>query len=120
LNNFGVVTRFDLEVFEQGPLWGGVIIYSNASDEELLTTLAAFKDPEAFDPDAMITSGFIYYAADNSFTANAAMYHARPERVNGSTLEAFAKIQPQLYNSMRTGSPGSFAGEKLAAIPKSY
>lgn len=26
-NNFGIVTRFDLAVFEQGPLWGGKIFY---------------------------------------------------------------------------------------------
>lgn len=119
-NNFGIVTRFDLQTFRQGSLWGGVVIWSDSTDKTLLDTLVAFKDPEKFDPHAMFTFGFAYDAAKRAFTANIAMYHSRPENVNGSTLESFAKVQPQLYNSLRTGSLGSFAGEKLAPVTKQY
>ncbi|KAH7355632.1 hypothetical protein BKA66DRAFT_446467 [Pyrenochaeta sp. MPI-SDFR-AT-0127] len=121
-NNFGIVTRFDLKIFTQGPLWGGVVLYSNSTDKELLDTFTAFKDPIKFDPYAMLTFGFVYDTAHRTFAADIAMYHSHPESVNGSTLESFAKIQPQLYNSLRTGSPGSFAGEKenLSPVVKSF
>lgn len=120
LNNFGIVTRFDLKTFVQGPLWGGVILYTNSSDKKLLDTLSVFKDPKKFDPYAMLTFGFVYDASKRNFAADIAMYHSHPEKVRGSTLESFAKIQPQLHNSIRIGPPGSFAGEQLSPIVKSF
>lgn len=119
-NNFGVVTNFQLRTFPQHPLWGGVIVYSNSTDEELLDAVADFKDPARFDPYAMFTFGFVYDATLRAFTANIAMYHARPSIVNGSALEIFAKIQPQIFNSIRIDSPGSFAGEKISPVVKQY
>jgi FAD/FMN-containing dehydrogenase len=120
LNNFGVVTRFDLTTFEQGPLWGGVVIYPNSTDEKLLDALSATKDPKNFDPHAIFTFGFVYDAAQGAFTSTMAMYHSRPERVEGSTLESFAKIEPQLFNSVRNASIGAFAGEIISPIIQSY
>lgn len=97
-----------------------MIFYSNSSDKELLDTFTAFKSPTKFDPKAMLTFGFMYDAAQRTFGADIAMYHAHPESVKGSTLEAFAKIQPQLLNTIKIGSTGSFAGEKLSPVVKSY
>ncbi|CBX90591.1 similar to FAD binding domain containing protein [Plenodomus lingam JN3] len=119
-NNFGVVTRFDLRTFSQGKMWGGIVIYTDASDKQLLDTLTAFKEPGKFDPYAMFTFGFVYDAALRTFTSDIAMYHSRPESVNGSTLEVFAKIEPQIFNSIRTDTPGGFASERLSPIFKSY
>jgi FAD/FMN-containing dehydrogenase len=120
LNNFGIVTRFDLEIFEQGPMWGGVIIYPNSSDEALLDTLTAVKNPEQFDPHAIFTFGFLYDTVTRQFTADIAMYHSRPEKVNGSSLESFANIQPQLLNTMRIGSPGGFASETFGPVVQKH
>ncbi|KAH4090377.1 hypothetical protein HBH46_190940 [Parastagonospora nodorum] len=119
-NNFGVVTKLQLRTFPQPPLWGGVVIYSNSTDEELLDAVVDFKNPARFDPYAMFTFGFVYDATLRAFTANIAMYHARPSIVNGSALETFAKIQPQIFNSIRIDSPGSFAGEKISPVVKQY
>jgi hypothetical protein len=101
-------------------MWGGVILYTNSSDRKLLDTLTAFKDPKRFDPHAMLTFGFVYDAAKRSYAADIAMYHSRPGKVKGSTLESFAEIQPQLHNSIRIGSPGSFAGEQLSPVVKHF
>jgi FAD/FMN-containing dehydrogenase len=120
LNNFGIVTRFDLALYQQGPMWGGVILYSNSTDDALLDTLSTFKEPERFDPHAMLTFGFVYDTTTSSFSADIAMYHSRPEKVTGSAFELFAKVQPQLFNSLRIGSPGSFAGEKLGPVFKQH
>ncbi|KAH7389519.1 hypothetical protein DE146DRAFT_767847 [Phaeosphaeria sp. MPI-PUGE-AT-0046c] len=112
LNNFGIVTRFDLKTFEQGPMWGGLILYPNSTDEVLLDTLHAFKDPANFDPHAMFTFGFVYDTSKGLSTGNIAMYHTRPELVNGSTLEWFAKVQPQLHNTLRIGAPAFLSREE--------
>jgi len=48
------------------------------------------------------------------------MYHSHPERVPGSALETFAKIEPQLFNTVRNASAGAFAGEKLSTIIQSF
>jgi FAD/FMN-containing dehydrogenase len=117
-NNFGIVTRFDLKTYVQGPLWGGVIVYSDTTDEQLLSTIVDFKSPDNFDPNAMFTFGFTFGAAQGTFAAEIALYHSRPEKVQGSMFESFTKIQPQLLNSLRMGSPGSFAGEKLLPVVK--
>jgi hypothetical protein len=101
-------------------MWGGVIIYSDNSDEELIETLSTIKEPQRFDPHAMFTFGFLYDTTIRAFSAEIAMYHTRPEEVNGSALASFANIQPQLFNSLRIGSPGSFAGEKLSPVTKQY
>ncbi|KAH9878814.1 hypothetical protein J1614_002248 [Plenodomus biglobosus] len=119
-NNFGIVTRFDLRTFSQGPMWGGIVIYSNTSDKELIDAINAFKDPSKFDPYAMFTFGFVYDTAQQAFTADIAMYHSRPERINGSTLESFAKIEPQIYNTLRTDTASGFASERLSPLMKSY
>lgn len=95
-------------------------MYSNSSDQELLDTFTTFKDPERFDPYAMLTFGFTYDAAQRTSAADIAMYYSQPERYQGSTLESFAKIQPQVYNSLRLASPGSLAAEKLSPVIKSY
>jgi hypothetical protein len=119
LNNFGIVTRFDLKTLVQGPMWGGVILYANTTDQQLIDTLLDVKDPKKFDPYAMFTFGFVYDAAQRTFGADIAMYHSRPDRVTTNTLQSFTKIQPQIFNSIRTGSVASFAGEKLAPVVKS-
>ncbi|KAJ4334107.1 hypothetical protein N0V95_009250 [Ascochyta clinopodiicola] len=119
-NNFGVVTRFDLATYSQGQMWGGIVIYSNSTDKELIDTIIAFKEPENYDPYAMFTFGFVYDAAQRAFTAQIAPYYSRPEYINGSTLEAFAAIKPQIYNSLRYDTPGGFAGETLAPATKSH
>lgn len=103
-------------------MWGGAIIFSNATDNELLDALVALKAPGKSDPHVMYDFGFVYNAADGSFGAQIAMYHSQPDTANISTLQAFADIQPQIYSSIRTGTPGTFAGEgqKLSATMPSY
>lgn len=103
-------------------MWGGAIIFSNSTDDKLLDALVAVKTPGQSDPYIMYDFGFVYNAADKSFGAQIAMYHSRPDAANVSTLQAFADIQPQIYSSLRTGTPGSFAGEggELSATSPSY
>ncbi|KAF1921645.1 hypothetical protein BDU57DRAFT_584703 [Ampelomyces quisqualis] len=62
LKNFGIVTRLDLQIFQEGPI-----------DEELIETLSTFKEPEKFDPHAMFTLGFLYDTTTRTFSADIAI-----------------------------------------------
>ncbi|KAJ8118417.1 hypothetical protein OPT61_g610 [Boeremia exigua] len=119
-NNFGIITRFDLRAFKQGPVWGGVVIYTDAADQELIDTIISFKQPDKYDPHAMFTFGFVYNQVMGAFTSDIAMYHTRPENVTGSTLETFANVQPQIFSSLRNSTLGAFAGERLGPILRQY
>ena len=96
------------------------MLYTNSSDKQLLDAITAVKDPNNFDPHAMFTFGFVYDVAARRFGADIAMYHSRPERVRGSTLEAFANIQPQILNTLRVGPVSSFTRERLSEVIKPY
>lgn len=104
LNNFGIVTLFDLQTSAQGPTWGGAIIFSNSTDNELLDALTTLKASGKSDPYTMYDFGFVYNAEDGTFGVQIAMHHSQPENVNVSTLQQFADIQLQIYRSIRTGS----------------
>jgi hypothetical protein len=110
-NNFGIVTRFDIDTVPQTRMWGGLIAYPNASVVKVLDTFTDFKSPKKFDPHAMLIMFSNYNTTLDAFGAAAGVYHARPEAVGGSTLEAFAKIQPQVGSTVRIDSVASFAGE---------
>jgi hypothetical protein len=59
-NNFGVVTRFDLLTFEQGPFWGGNVYYFTPTFPGQIEALVAeLQKPDA-DPNThiMISIGY--------------------------------------------------------------
>jgi hypothetical protein len=43
-SNFGIVTRFDMQAFEQGDLWGGVKMYTNNRSTEHIEAYTAWTD----------------------------------------------------------------------------
>ncbi|TFK95094.1 hypothetical protein BDV98DRAFT_598799 [Pterulicium gracile] len=55
-NNFGIVTRFTVNVFEQGPVWGGLVAYPITEQELFIDALMTFN--EARDVKAGILTGF--------------------------------------------------------------
>lgn len=113
-NNFGVVTRYDIQVFVQGPYWGGAIEYPSSTISEQLKALATFKDPNNFDPHA--ESELSFFFSGQSFTVANNMFYTLPV-VNASALQPFWKIQPQILNTMRISNSSDFAEEIVAFQP---
>ncbi|KAF2430559.1 FAD-binding domain-containing protein [Tothia fuscella] len=52
-NNFGIVTRFDLEAFQQGKIWGGGILHA-AKDPTTLSWFTNFANSSLTDLDSMV------------------------------------------------------------------
>lgn len=63
-NNFGVVARFDFKTFEQGKLWGGLIVYNYTNPREKLQRLQDFNTLSGAGGDPFATVTNVY-----SFTA---------------------------------------------------
>lgn len=43
-NNFGIVTRYDVDTFEIGPLWGGTVYYPLDAGDALVDAFVNFGD----------------------------------------------------------------------------
>ncbi|KAK4164097.1 hypothetical protein QBC43DRAFT_318702 [Cladorrhinum sp. PSN259] len=70
-NNFGIVTRVDLQTFEQGDLWGGFVIRPISTADDQILALAAFNDPVSYDKNASLITTFGYSGSQNiSVTVN--------------------------------------------------
>ncbi|KAL8685841.1 MAG: hypothetical protein Q9218_007511 [Villophora microphyllina] len=59
-NNFGIVTRLDLETFPQGDMLGGVNTYSLTANTSLFSAYQDFVIDQAQDQDAALILGFAY------------------------------------------------------------
>lgn len=75
----------------------------------LLATLASFKDPANFDPNAHLMVFSAYAVEPQEFMYAASYFHARPAAYRGSTVEAFEKVTPQLSNNIQNNTPGYFS-----------
>ncbi|KAL2038088.1 hypothetical protein N7G274_009035 [Stereocaulon virgatum] len=60
-NNFGIVTRFDLETFPQAGMWGGMRSSPLTANVSLLTALYNFAIDAPSDPDAALIVAFAFY-----------------------------------------------------------
>ena len=59
-NNFGVVTRFDLETFPQGQMWGGMQVSPASTNASLFKAYNTFAINAPSDPDAALILSFAY------------------------------------------------------------
>lgn len=125
-NNLGVVTRFDLRTFPQGPFWGGAVLYFPPSFPGQVDALVAeLQKPDASDETHLVLSiGYSasYMQLGGTLCMNqvyhTGVYHtgaaegpAAPE-----VLDPFVKISPQVeqLNSVRALTLGDAAGEQAS------
>ncbi|EEH50152.2 uncharacterized protein PADG_06231 [Paracoccidioides brasiliensis Pb18] len=59
-NNFGIVTRFDLDTYPQGEMWSAIRTYPLDAKEHLIEGLASFNKNAADDSDLAIITSFAY------------------------------------------------------------
>ncbi len=98
-NNFGVVTRFDVEAFPQGENWGGTIFYPISTVDAQLEAFSTFSSAPDYDVYASLIQSIGYSQASGYGIANIPVY-TKPV-VNPTAFQPFTNIQPQLFSSMR-------------------
>jgi hypothetical protein len=97
-NNFGIVTRFDLQAYKAGPIWGGRIMFAPNATTPLLTAFTEFKSSE-YDPHVAgwVTVRYNHTAA--MFNPVVIMWHTKPALKPGA-LKGITEVQPQIMNGM--------------------
>ncbi|KAF2177257.1 FAD-binding domain-containing protein [Zopfia rhizophila CBS 207.26] len=106
-NNFGIVTRFDLKAFPQGPIWGGRIAFAPEADTALVSAFTEFKNPHKYDPYAAGWVTLRYNGSTKQFTPTSILWYTRPELKPGA-LAQMTEVGPQVMNGMQEAYAGEF------------
>ncbi|KAI0023355.1 FAD-binding domain-containing protein [Xylariomycetidae sp. FL0641] len=99
-NNLGVVTRYHLRTFEQGPFWGGSVFYPSSSVPSQIESLV--QHLQAPDEEAHIMISLFFAAQFGQLMGLNQAYYTR-EVAKPPVLEPFTAMQPQMQelNSTR-------------------
>jgi hypothetical protein len=108
-NNFGVVTRFEFKVFEQGPLWGGRSTYESTSavDAELMDAFYECKKGE-YDEDTGMWLCFARLKSIGLRLSYTTLWHAKPEKQPGN-LRRFVDMGRQIGSELKVQYAGEMA-----------
>ena len=112
-NNFGIITRFELQTYPHGDFWGGFIFYPGSTIPQQLAAFNNFMDPTKFDPYAEMIYAIGYEAATSSFLVSNGMYYTKPD-ANAPIFRPFISIQPQLGSTTRISNISDFVVEEEA------
>ncbi|KAG6358351.1 hypothetical protein INS49_014235 [Diaporthe citri] len=118
-NNLGVVTRFDLRAFPQGPFWGGAVLYFPPSFSGQAEALVSeLNKPGATDETHLVLSiGYSasYMQLGGTLCMNH-VYHTGEGVTAPEVLDPFVKVSPQVdqLNSMRSLTLKDSAGEQAS------
>lgn len=112
-NNFGIVTRFDLQVYPQGNFWGGFIAYpgTNTTITQDLAAFTNYMDPKSFDPYAEMITAIGYEGTLGSVLVSNGIYYTKAE-VDPPVFQPFLKIEPQVENTLRISNISDFVAEE--------
>lgn len=109
-NNFGIVTRWDIDTIPQGKLWGGNIIYNYSTNVDQLDAFTNWKSPENFDPLSSVEQSHVYVSSIDQWIISSAIFYAEPTS-DPESLKNFTKIGSQLSNTIRISNVTDFADE---------
>ena len=115
-NNFGVVTRFDLETFEQGNMWGGMALYPVAANTSIFKAFENFANNAPKDPDAALITAFAY--AQGQYFASIDLEYAKPI-VNPPIFHEFTAI-PSLQSTLRIANLTDLTVELNSSNPSGF
>ncbi|KAL3469301.1 FAD-binding domain-containing protein [Aspergillus californicus] len=115
-NNFGIVTRYEVRTFEQGPFWCGSVYYFQPSFTQQIDALVAeLTAPDATDETHLMIS--VGYASQfGQVMCQNQVYYTRETETLPTALQPFTDIQPKLdqISSLRIQGLKAAAGEQAA------
>lgn len=110
-NNFGVVTRFDLKVYSQGPFWGGFITYPITEISRQLHAFSTFMRPKNFNPNADLIQAYGYSNPGGQRIISLALQYLKPV-ANPPVFQPFLNPPAELFSSMRISNMSDFVNEE--------
>ncbi|KAL8691586.1 MAG: hypothetical protein Q9224_004145, partial [Gallowayella concinna] len=115
-NNFGIVTRFDLKVFQQGKIWGGTIYNPIETLPAQIQAFVGLNNATNYDTNGAMINTYGYSNQIGGWAvANLLVYTKRA--VNPPVLRPFTDIQPQLLNTMRLTNMSDITSEQIRNSP---
>ncbi|KAF5618076.1 6-hydroxy-D-nicotine oxidase [Fusarium tjaetaba] len=77
-NNFGVVTRFDVEAFPQGDISTTSISYDIAERDKVFRAFTDLLDSSTYDPAASLVTSLLYSSASKAWSLSASAVYTKP------------------------------------------
>lgn len=98
-NNYGIITRFDVATFPQGPMWGGVIAfnYTRSVLDAQAKAFSNFMDPKNFDDAADM--GIILGFHNGTFAVANSLFYTEP-MANPPVFQPFTSIPSLVPNTL--------------------
>ncbi|KAL9045735.1 MAG: hypothetical protein Q9214_001271 [Letrouitia sp. 1 TL-2023] len=119
-NNLGLVTRFDIVAFRQGPLWGGTALYNITKREQLqphLKALNAFTNSIAQDPYGSLILVWTYLPQMKQYSFQNLYEYTRPvtnPKIFPPPFKDFAPtspVGPPAANTLRIAGLANLTGQ---------
>ncbi|OBT44803.1 hypothetical protein VE00_04965 [Pseudogymnoascus sp. WSF 3629] len=111
-SNFGIVTRFDLVIFDQGEVWENGLSFPGSSNA---TVISHFQNLTIHGmPSDKGATGFVginYHSSTGGYSADVGLVHATVPSSPGSipaVFEPFQKVPSATANSTITGTVSNF------------
>jgi FAD/FMN-containing dehydrogenase len=77
-NNFGVVTRFDLQTFPQGKISTTTITYNISQRAKLFEAFTHLLDSSTYDPLASLVTTLVYSSASKAWSLKSSAVYTKP------------------------------------------
>ncbi|RKL51029.1 hypothetical protein BFJ72_g482 [Fusarium proliferatum] len=77
-NNFGVVTRFDVETFPQGDISTTSISYDMNERDKVFQAFTDLLDSSTYDPAASLVTSLLYSSASKAWSLSASAVYTKP------------------------------------------
>ncbi|OAQ59558.2 FAD binding domain-containing protein [Pochonia chlamydosporia 170] len=119
-NNFGIVTRWDIKTISKGKIWGGGVIYPNATVPAQLDAFTKWKNPANFDSASSVEQSYVYIGSMKQWLVSNSLIYTEPVAYP-KDLKVFTDIQPQIANTLRFSNVTDFADEiQSQSTPDQY
>lgn len=112
-NNFGVVTRVDLQAFEQVPFWGGAAYHAASVWPEEVREFVKINSADDYDEYAALTLTWAYTASVGVVVTNQLVYTKNTSVETPPIFEGIASL-PSLYSSLGTTTMAELSIELAA------
>ncbi|KAL8695601.1 MAG: hypothetical protein Q9224_003312, partial [Gallowayella concinna] len=115
-NNFGIVTRFDLETFPQRRMWGGMTAHPPTTNASVFQAFENFANDAAPDPDAALITAYAFVEGNYIFSNN--YMYAKPIAYPAAFRE-FTSI-PNITDTQRITTLTDLTRELNASNPGGF
>lgn len=111
MNNFGIITRFDLRTFAQGALLAGNIANSISDRDAVFRAFSNIAGAKEYDPYASLVTGLSYNSSiDGSWGISTSLAYTKPE-TNPAVYDELLAI-PSTLNTLHITNLSTIANEE--------